>query len=243
MRTVRHAGTVTKPCASALKARRRPVRCAYGRNRSVQGAHCQHGARPRLQPLPAHRAARRLARAAAAELCWRAAQGAAQARRRGVAAASPPSVRSGEERRTRAGPPISPLAPPCRPSWRARGDGEGLKTGKSDNTRVMIAWRSRKNRHNGASGMWRALRGLLLLVRMPRSEATRLLLVRHGRTFMNEHLSQPGKAWGSAGQRCLGRAGGVWSRVVVCAARRAAAGSCAARPRASPPMYLSTRLR
>ena len=69
---------------------------------------------------------------------------------------------------------------------------------------------SMTNRHNGAwwlSGMWRALRGpLLLLVRVPRSEATRLLLVRHGRTFMNEHLSQPGKAWGSAGQRWLGRA-------------------------------------
>ena len=91
------------------------------RDRSEQGAHCQQGARPRLQPLPAHRAARRRARAAAAELCWRAAQGAAQARRRGVAAASPPSVRSGEERRTRAGPPTSPWRrrrPSCRAPWR-----------------------------------------------------------------------------------------------------------------------------
>ena len=33
-----------------------------------------------------------------------------------------------------------------------------------------------------------------------------VVLVRHGRTFMNEHLSQPGKAWGSAGLRWLGRA-------------------------------------
>ena len=48
----------------------------------------------------------------------------------------------------------------------------------------------------GAASM-RAL--LVLLLLLPRSDATRLLLVRHGRTFMNEHLSQPGKAWGDPG--------------------------------------------
>ena len=127
MRTVRYArrwhrnealrlGTQGAQEAGAVR-----VRCGpYAHSRSVQGAHCQHGARPRLQPLPAHRAARRLARAAAAELCWRAAQGAAQARRRGVAAASQPSVRSGEALRTQAGPPNPPWRPPCRPSCRAR---------------------------------------------------------------------------------------------------------------------------
>ena len=40
---------------------------------------------------------------------------------------------------------------------------------------------------------------VLLLLLVPRSDATRLLLVRHGCTFMNEHLSQPGKGWGAAG--------------------------------------------
>ena len=35
---------------------------------------------------------------------------------------------------------------------------------------------------------------LLLLLLLPRDDAIRLLLVRHGRTFMNEHPSQPGKA-------------------------------------------------
>ena len=40
---------------------------------------------------------------------------------------------------------------------------------------------------------------LLLLLPLPRSDASRLLLVRHGRTFMNEHLSQPGKGWGAGG--------------------------------------------
>ena len=47
-------------------------------------------------------------------------------------------------------------------------------------------------------------------MKLPTATAKTLLLVRHGRTFMNEHLSQPGKAWGSAGQRWLGAAGGVW---------------------------------
>ena len=64
---------------------------------------------------------------------------------------------------------------------------------------VHLAWIFR---HQGASGTrahMRIMSPLLLLVLLPGGDATRLLLVRHGRTFMNEHLSQPGKAWGDPG--------------------------------------------
>ena len=42
---------------------------------------------------------------------------------------------------------------------------------------------------------------LVLLIGLPRSgdAMTRLLLVRHGRTEMNEWMSKPGKGWGAPG--------------------------------------------
>ena len=62
-----------------------------------------------------------------------------------------------------------------------------------------LAWIFRHQGAAGARGHMYIFRPLLLLVLLPCGDATHLLLVRHGRTFMNEHLSQPGKAWGAAG--------------------------------------------
>ena len=64
---------------------------------------------------------------------------------------------------------------------------------------VDLAWIFRHQGAAGARAHMNIFRPLLLLVLLPCGDATRLLLVRHGRTFMNEHLSQPGKAWGAAG--------------------------------------------